>query len=409
MSNIAIDVKNLSKVFRIYGKPSDLLLELVSGRPKHKEAWALKDLSFQVRKGEVIGIIGRNGAGKSTLLKILAGTLDKTSGEAAVNGRISAILELGTGFHPEYTGRENIYMGGMCLGMSRKEIDGKVDEIIDFSELREVIDQPFKTYSTGMRARLTFATAISIEPDILIIDEALSVGDALFQEKSYRRIRKIASSGATVLFVTHGLSTIYDLCDSAILLHNGQMVIHDIPRKVGAAYEKLLEETRSGKKMSESFSSVDASTLDARILDIAILNQEGITVNTLFHGEDYLVRTRCLCIKDCASLSMGFRIQKTSGQDIYGTATMLHKVDVSGKSGTIIEVYFSFTCSLNSGSYLLRGGVQHRKGELDYEMIHRLADSDTFIFTVVSNKLFTGIFDLKSKVVSVKATEGKSE
>jgi ABC-type polysaccharide/polyol phosphate transport system ATPase subunit len=401
MNNIAIRVSNLSKMFKIYKKPSDLLFELITGRSRHKEGWALKDLSFEVKKGEVVGIIGRNGAGKSTLLKILAGTLNKTSGDMEVNGKVSAILELGTGFHSEFTGRENIYMGGICLGMKRNEINGKIDEIIKFSELRDAIDQPFRTYSTGMRARLTFATAISVEPDILIIDEALSVGDALFQEKCFKRIKKITSSGTTVLFVTHALSTRYELCTSAILLHNGRISSQGIPRRVGSAYEKLLQEEKDGKKMVFSYEPLSSETLkiDAKILDIAILNQEGIEVNTLFHGQTYLVKSRCLCVKDCPSLSMGFRMRKVSGRVIYGTATMLHDLNISGRAGQIIEVCFSLTCLLNSGEYLLGGGVQHRKSEADYEMIHHLAD--TVAFRVISNGLFQGDFDLGSQVVSV--------
>jgi lipopolysaccharide transport system ATP-binding protein len=236
----AIVARGLRKVYRVYARPIDPLIEAVRRVSLHSERVALDCIDLELKRGEIVGILGRNGAGKSTLLKIIAGTLDSSAGELEVRGRITAILELGTGFHPDYTGRENIFMGGLCLGMSRAEIEDRLDSIIDFSELREVIDQPFKTYSTGMQARLTFSTAISVDPDILIVDEALSVGDARFQMKCFGWIQRLKQRNATVLLVSHDTNTITMFCDRALILENGRVFAEGEAHELVRVYHRLL-------------------------------------------------------------------------------------------------------------------------------------------------------------------------
>jgi ABC-type polysaccharide/polyol phosphate transport system ATPase subunit len=236
----AILVEDVSKMYKLYTHPSDLFWEMVKGKPRYKPFWALRGISFEVKRGQVVGILGRNGAGKSTLLKLITGTLDKTSGNLRVRGRISSILELGTGFTPEYTGRENIYIGGLMVGMTRAEIARKMDWIIEFSELEDFIDQPFKTYSTGMQARLTFSTAVCIEPDVLIIDEALAVGDAKFQRKSFGKIEEFRKEGRTILLVSHDINTVSTFCDHAILLECGRLIEQGEPFRIGQIYYKML-------------------------------------------------------------------------------------------------------------------------------------------------------------------------
>lgn len=408
---IALTVSNLTKTYRIYQRPSDMLREVIVGKPRHKEFTALKQVSFTVNKAEVVGIIGRNGSGKSTLLKIIAGTLDTSGGEVKVNGRVSAILELGTGFHPEYTGRENIYMGGLCLSMTREDIERKLDQIIDFSELRAVIDQPFRTYSTGMQARLTFATAVSVDPEILIIDEALSVGDEKFQRKCFAKFQEMRDTGTTILFVSHDVNAINQLCDSAILLEKGEVMAYGEPRQITKVYHKLLfgeagadaginvltaaaeHSNNSARNKTKLYGAADQNGLKqlafqkltdaknygaadelrygnkkAEIIDYGIIDKTGEKKQTLVTGDTYTLFSRVLFYEDIEDIHLGFGIKNVRGIDLFAVNTFVQKVTVPpAKQGDIYEGRVEFTMWLAPGGYFLYLGAWGLHAESHYD------------------------------------------
>lgn len=412
--DIAIRASGLSKVYRIYDHAHDLLYEMILRQKRHRDHWAVRNVSFEIPRGQVWGIIGRNGAGKTSLLRIIAGTLDQTSGDVQVNGRVSAIMVLGTGFNPELTGRENILLGGLCLGMTHAEIKRKEAEIIAFSGLGEFIESPCKTYSSGMLARLAFSIASSVEPDILIIDEALATGDMVFNAKSYARIRAIARSGATVLFVTHSLPQIYELCDRAILIENGRIAAIGEPRKVGHIYEQMLfEEMSAINQASKPVVSIAGEQSDAatdappavELKGAQFLDEAGGEVGTMTQGQIYRIRIHFVTRRAVPSVSIGYNIRLPSGTVIYGTSTSVQGIEIKPAPDHPAYADFSFRCELQTGSYfLLLGAAENLSGlaEIEhYSMLHVMADA--VVLQVKSERLFAGFVDCDSRFIETSA------
>lgn len=453
-SDIAIKVENLSKYYQIYDTPRDRLKQFVMPRLQravgmqpeqyYREFWALKDVSFEVKKSETVGIIGRNGSGKSTLLQMICGTLSPSSGNIQTHGRVAALLELGSGFNPDFTGRENVYMNASVLGLSKEEVDARFDEIASFAEIGEFIEQPVKTYSSGMAVRLAFAVAISVDPDILVVDEALSVGDELFQRKCFSRIEAVRSAGATILFVSHSGGAVVELCDRALLLDTGERLAMGMPKKIVGRYQKLLyvpqekreairaeirreEESDAGEfLMSDEFNSLTSKVLQeslqqsnteselpdsfdpslkpvstiayesygAVIQDPAVYTLEGERVNNLTRGKTYRYRYRVVFDRPASNVKFGMLIKTTSGLELGGaTSASSNRASLPFvTTGSSFLVEFEFMCRLNAGVYFLNAGVV---GELNGSetYLHRLIDVDMFRVISETANLVTGIVD----------------
>ena len=391
---LAIDVKNLTKVYKLYDSPQDRLKEALHPLRKkyHKDFHALSDVSMEIEKGETVGLIGQNGAGKSTLLKTITGVLTPSSGSVSVNGKISALLELGAGFNPQLTGLENVYFNGTIMGYTREEIDAKMDDILSFADIGDFIRQPVKTYSSGMFVRLAFAVAVNVEPEILIIDEALSVGDMMFQAKCYDKIKQLMSGGVTTLFVTHNMNTISSFCSRAYMLDGGKVYYHGAPKEVTLAYYKLQRErehARQGKvcpiaeiKPVTPRDSVQmkAETRDgeqryglqtARIVDYGVYNHNGDETVALETGRTFTVWMRVIFDGDVDNPCLGMMLRNLQGQNLLGVHSFHERRMNFGakRQGDEIGVTFTGEMVLNPGKYTLNLGVSDHVTDLDFKSL----------------------------------------
>jgi lipopolysaccharide transport system ATP-binding protein len=420
MSEIAISLNDVSKCYKRYSHPVDRLKELLLPGKSHAENfWALQNINLKVPKGQTLGIIGQNGSGKSTLLQIIAGTLTPTTGEVRVNGRVSALLELGSGFNPEFTGRQNVFFNGRLLGLNREEVETKFDRIAAFADIGDFLDQPVKTYSSGMAVRLAFAVVANTEPQILIVDEALAVGDAKFQARCMKRIRQMKEEGVTILFVSHDSSSIKMLCEKAVLMNYGRIIQVGTPKDVVNQYIALLSSASTQTKANEinlaisheDFISKDSTNnLHRHGNRLAVINEVRITdinncdikskleTNSIFN-----IIVILECKSQVSDLVVGISIKNLMGVVLYGTNTQLRGLKLSKvNEGQRLAVNFQMNCYLNRGIYTLTVGVHSEEGT-SYDWVDEI-----MVFEVNNSIVCEGLVDLLSKI-NIKEIEGVVE
>lgn len=444
----AIEISHISKAFPVYAQPRHRLMQMLSRRNKqrwYEEFVALRDVSFHVERGETLGIVGRNGSGKSTLLQIICGTQVPTSGHVKVNGRVAALLELGSGFNPEFTGRENVFLNGMVLGLEWHEIEQRFDSIAAFAEIGDFMERPVRTYSSGMYVRLAFSVAINVTPDILVVDEALAVGDEAFQRKCFARINRIREDGATILFVSHAASAVVELCNRAVLLDGGELLAMGSPKYIVSRYQKILYSPSdkfaairaaimSGREddapladaadQSEPSATVDNAlstgasaptdpadesffeegmvprstfrydAIAAAIEDPHIETLDGRRVNVLQARRDYVYTYRVRFDRAVSAVRCGMLIKGVTGLELAGCVTSWMGDSLSWvEAGSELEVRFRFPCMFSSGAYFMNAGVQ---GCLDGEEVYLDRWIDVLMFKVIHEpgRLSTTTIDL---------------
>ena len=450
--HLAIRVNGVSKCYHLYDKPQDRLRQSIYPRvrrmfgrepkPYAREFWALKDISFEVKKGESFGIIGRNGSGKSTLLQLITGTLSPTTGTIYTHGRIAALLELGSGFNPDFTGRENVHLNAMLMGMSREQVEFSFDDIAAFADIGEYIDQPVKTYSSGMLVRLAFSVQVQIQPDILIIDEALAVGDALFQKRCYEKIERLVSNGVTLLFVSHDQEAVRTLTHRSLLIHQGQTVKCGLSAEVMLAYRSLLHDAESAyfssisKRIQEEKKKQPAGVFDGnasetaaaegsigrsakmsfgdggiKILDVRTFGRHDKAVSIFYPGDVLRVKIDCFSAIETDRINVAIRIRNKEGLKIYSWGTLNQDMQVLAglKDGAVFwhrkihagerfSVWLECECSLGANLYEIQAAISYEETP-DYvgqRMLHWVDEAAFFqVCMRQSEYFFGGIADLQ--------------
>jgi lipopolysaccharide transport system ATP-binding protein len=461
-SEIAIKVDGLSKSYQIYDHPRDRLKQFVLPRlqrlvaqpPRQycREFWALQDVSFEVKKGETVGVIGRNGSGKSTLLQIITGTLAPTSGSVTTQGRIAALLELGSGFNPDFTGRENVYLNGALLGFSTEQINEKFDAIASFADIGQHLDQPVKTYSSGMLVRLAFAVQVQVEPEILIVDEALAVGDALFQKRCFQRIEKLVSDGTTVLFVSHDQESVRTLTSRALLLNKGKTLEWGLSSEVVLKYRKLLHDeeaayfanlTKSmveharqapmpselpevgpvtpeatGADSAESGTGARSDRLsfgdgEVKIVQVETLNADGQPCSMYYAGERLRIRVTCESFASIDKLNVAVRLRNKEGVKIYSWGTLNQDMTIRARNiegpifweqcfevGDRFQVMLDCNCDLGENLYEVQAAVsvEETMNYMSQRMLHWVDEAAFFQVSMKRDEyFFGGVVDLKMR------------
>lgn len=455
-SEIAIKVDGVSKCYQIYDQPRDRLKQFIlpglqriarqSPRQYYREFWALKDVSFDVKKGESVGIIGRNGSGKSTLLQIITGTLAPTSGSVTTHGRIAALLELGSGFNPDFTGRENVYLNGALLGFSSTQIDEKFDAIAAFADIGEHLDQPVKTYSSGMLVRLAFAVQVQVEPEILIVDEALAVGDALFQKRCFQRIEKLVSDGTTLLFVSHDQESVRTLTNRALLLNKGRPIEWGLSSEVVLSYRKLLHDEEAAYFASLTKNLVERAAQaplpsdpptappdavpanaapgmgarsdrlsfgdgEVKITKVETLDSDDQPRSLFYPGERLRIRVTCESFASIDKLNVAVRLRNKEGVKIYSWGTLNQDMTTRAKNmdapifwvqrfdaGDRFQVLLDCDCALGENLYEVQAAVSYEEtmNYLSQRMLHWVDEAAFFQVSIKRDEyFFGGVVDLR--------------